>query len=106
LGEIHCFFKIWHGNFSGSDLPPTVFTLEDRSDFSREYGIPDYPLSPEVKSDPRTPIQSSGRDFSASGKGKSEASRRLNGRFQCGNNPGLCGVGISATRVCKRTGIL
>jgi hypothetical protein len=80
--------------------------LEDRSDFSREYGIPDYPLSPEVKSDPRTPIQSSGRDFSASGKGKSEASRRLNGRFQCGNNPGLCGVGISATRVCKRTGIL
>lgn len=50
---------LWRENFSGSDLPsPHVFTLEDRSNFSLESGIPDYPLSPEVKLDPRTPIQS------------------------------------------------
>lgn len=66
---------LWRENFAGSDLPPPpVFTLEDRSDFSPESGIPDYPLSPEAKSDPRTPIQSSGRDISTPGKNKSEAS--------------------------------
>jgi nuclear pore complex protein Nup53 len=48
--------------------------LEDLSDFSLESGVPDYPLSPEVKLDPRTPIQSSSQDFLTSGKGKSETS--------------------------------
>ncbi|KAF2301158.1 hypothetical protein GH714_020529 [Hevea brasiliensis] len=51
-----------------------MYTLEDRSDFSPESGIPDYPLSPEIKSDPRTPFQSSGRDFMTPVKSKSEAS--------------------------------
>lgn len=53
-----------------------MFTLEDRSDFSPESGIPDYPLSPEAKSDPRTPVQGSGRDFMTLTplKSKSEAS--------------------------------
>jgi nuclear pore complex protein Nup53 len=74
-GQAAAVSALWRENFSGSDLPPPpVFTLEDRSDFSPESGIPDYPLSPEVKSDPRTPIQSSGRDFSTSGKGKLETS--------------------------------
>jgi nuclear pore complex protein Nup53 len=66
---------LWRENFSGSDLPsPHVFTLEDRSNFSLESGIPDYPLSPEVKLDPRTPIQSFGQDFLTSGIGKLETS--------------------------------
>lgn len=32
---------------------------------------------------------------------ENEAFRGLNEGFQCGNNPGLCGVGISAVRVCS-----
>ncbi|KAL2493136.1 Nuclear pore complex protein [Abeliophyllum distichum] len=61
-------------NFAKSDLPPPpFFTLEDRSYFSPESGISDYLVSPEVRSDPRTPVQSSGRDFSTP-KSKSEAS--------------------------------
>lgn len=65
---------LWHENFANSDLPPPpVFTLEDRSDFSPESGIPDYPVSPEVKSDPRTQVQSAGREFSTP-VSKSEAS--------------------------------
>lgn len=31
---------------------------------------------------------------------ENEAFRKLNEGFQCGNNPGLCGVGISALRAC------
>jgi len=51
-GQAAAVSALWRENFSGSDLPPPpVFTLEDRSDFSPESGIPDYPLSPEVKSD-------------------------------------------------------
>lgn len=67
---------LWRESFGGSDLPPPpMYTLEDRSDFSPESGISDYPVSPEMKSDLRTPIQSSGRDFSSTpAKGKSEAS--------------------------------
>ncbi|KAE9585890.1 hypothetical protein Lal_00009891 [Lupinus albus] len=65
----------WRENFGRSDLPPPPFyTLEDRSDFSPESGIPDYQISPETKSDPRTPTQSSNRDFSTPLKTKSEAS--------------------------------
>ncbi|XWS18959.1 hypothetical protein CRYUN_Cryun32bG0089700 [Craigia yunnanensis] len=66
---------LWRENFGGSDLPPPpMYTLEDRSDFSPESGILDYPMSPEIKSDPRTPVQSSGRDFSTPAKSKSGAS--------------------------------
>lgn len=66
---------LWRENYGSSDLPPPpVFTLEDRSDLSPESGILDYQLSPEPKSDPRTPTQTSNREFSTPGKGKSEAS--------------------------------
>lgn len=52
-------------NYANSDLPPPpLFTLEDRSNFSPESGISDYMMSPELKSDPITPVQSSVRDFS------------------------------------------
>ncbi|WCJ40842.1 mitotic phosphoprotein N' end (MPPN) family protein [Euphorbia peplus] len=74
-GQAAAVSALWRENFGGSDLPPPpMFTLEDRSDFSPESGIPDYPLSPEAKSDPRTPGQSSGRDFMTPHKSKSEAS--------------------------------
>ncbi|XP_059641238.1 nuclear pore complex protein NUP35 [Cornus florida] len=73
-GQAAAVSALWRENFANSDLPPPpVFTLEDRSDFSPESGILDYPVSPEVKSDPRTPVQSSGRDF-LTPKSKSEAS--------------------------------
>ncbi|KAF7814233.1 nuclear pore complex protein NUP35 [Senna tora] len=66
---------LWRENFGGSDLPPPpVYTLEDRSDFSPESGIPDYQISPEPKSDIRTPIQTTNKEFSTPVKGKSEAS--------------------------------
>lgn len=74
-GQAAAVSALWRENFSGSDLPPPpVYTLEDRSDFSPESGIPDYPVSPEVRSDPRSPVQSSGRDFLTPAKSKSEAS--------------------------------
>lgn len=74
-GQAAAVSALWRENFAGSDLPPPpVYTLEDRSDFSPESGIPDYPMSPEVKSDPRNPLHSSGRDFSTPGKNRSEAS--------------------------------
>ncbi|KAJ9179238.1 hypothetical protein P3X46_011048 [Hevea brasiliensis] len=74
-GQAAAVSALWRDNFGGLDLPPPpMYTLEDRSDFSPEFGIPDYPPSPEVKSDPRTPIQSSGRDFMSPAKSKSEAS--------------------------------
>ncbi|KAL3840864.1 hypothetical protein ACJIZ3_025455 [Penstemon smallii] len=73
-GQAAAVSALWRENFASSDLPPPpIFTLEDRSDFSPESGIPDYPVSPEVKSDPRTPVQNSGRDYSTP-KSKSEAS--------------------------------
>ncbi|KAI3727252.1 hypothetical protein L1987_67064 [Smallanthus sonchifolius] len=50
---------LWRENFATSDLPPPpMFTLEDRSDFSPESGIQDYPVgSPERNSNPRTPAR-------------------------------------------------
>ncbi|XP_052175637.1 nuclear pore complex protein NUP35 [Diospyros lotus] len=73
-GQAAAVSALWRENFSSSDLPPPpVFTLEDRSDFSPESGIPDFPVSPEVKSDPRTPVTGSGREFSTP-KSKSEVS--------------------------------
>lgn len=73
-GQAAAVSALWRENFANSDLPPPpVFTLEDRSDFSPESGIPDYPISPEVKSDPRTPFQGSGKEFSTP-KSKSEDS--------------------------------
>ncbi|CAK9161523.1 unnamed protein product [Ilex paraguariensis] len=73
-GQAAAVSALWRENFANSDLPPPpVFTLEDRSDFSPESGIPDYMVSPEIKSDPRTPVLSSGKEF-ATLKSKSEAS--------------------------------
>lgn len=74
-GQAAAVSALWRENFGNSDLPPPpVFTLEDRSgsDFSPEYGISDYPVSPEIKSDPRTPVRS--HDFSSPVKNKSNAS--------------------------------
>ncbi|KAK8519728.1 hypothetical protein V6N13_104848 [Hibiscus sabdariffa] len=74
-GQAAAVSALWQENFGGSDLPPPpMYTLEDRSDFSPESGILDYPMSPEIMSDPRNPIQSSGRDFSTPGKINSGAS--------------------------------
>ncbi|PON54329.1 Nucleoporin, NUP [Parasponia andersonii] len=74
-GQAAAVSALWRANFVGSDLPPPpVFTLEDRSDFSPESGIPEYPVSPEIRSDPRSPVQSSSRDFLTPLKSKSEAS--------------------------------
>ncbi|GMI93781.1 hypothetical protein like AT3G16310 [Hibiscus trionum] len=62
-------------NSGGSNLPPPpMYTLEDRADFSPESGGLDYLISPEIKSDPRTPVQTSGRDFSTPAKSKSGGS--------------------------------
>ncbi|KAK6795907.1 hypothetical protein RDI58_009362 [Solanum bulbocastanum] len=73
-GQAAAVSALWRENFASSDLPPPpVFTLEDRSDVSPESGIPDYITSPEIKSDPRTPVLNSGREFSTP-KSKSEAS--------------------------------
>ncbi|KAL6568186.1 Nucleoporin nup35 [Orobanche hederae] len=64
-GQAAAVSALWRENFASSDLPPPpAFTLEDRYDLSPESGILDYPVSPEVKSDPRTPVQSSGREYS------------------------------------------
>ncbi|CAN1168414.1 Nuclear pore complex protein NUP35 [Linum perenne] len=74
-GQAAAVSALWRENLGGSDLPPPpMFTLEDRSDFSPESGIPDYPLSQEAKSDPRTPSQGFGRELVTPTKGKSEAS--------------------------------
>ncbi|KAH7547234.1 hypothetical protein FEM48_Zijuj01G0288100 [Ziziphus jujuba var. spinosa] len=74
-GQAAAVSALWRENFGGSDLPPPpVYTLEDRADFSPESGIPDYPVSPEAKSDPRTPVRSASRDFSTPLKSKSDAS--------------------------------
>lgn len=73
-GQAAAVSALWKENFANSDLPPPpMFTLEDRSDFSPDSGIQDYPISPEAKSDPRSPFQSSGKDLSTP-KSKSEAS--------------------------------
>ena len=43
---------LWRENFKESDLPPPpAFTLDDRSEISPERGLPDWPVSPEVKPD-------------------------------------------------------
>ncbi|XP_047327378.1 nuclear pore complex protein NUP35-like isoform X2 [Impatiens glandulifera] len=61
-GQAAAVSALWRENFASSDLPPPpVFTLEDRADLSPEFGLPDFPTSPEIKSDPRSP---GGRDFS------------------------------------------
>ncbi|XP_039053748.1 nuclear pore complex protein NUP35-like [Hibiscus syriacus] len=74
-GQAAAVLALWEENFGCSDLPPPpMYTLEDRSDFSPEVGIPDYPMSPKIKSDPRSPVKSSGRDFSTPAKINSGAS--------------------------------
>lgn len=74
-GQAAAVSALWRESGGGSDLPPPpLYTLEDRSDFSPESGILDYPVSPEVKSDSRSPVHSFGRDFSTPVKSKSEAS--------------------------------
>lgn len=72
-GQAAAVCALWRENYRTSDLPPPpIFTLGDRSGLSPESGIPDYPMSPEIKSDPRTPVQSSGREFLNPLKSKSE----------------------------------
>ncbi|ESQ48301.1 hypothetical protein EUTSA_v10021095mg [Eutrema salsugineum] len=74
-GQAAAVSALWRENFGGSDLPPPpMYTLDDRSDFSPESGIADYSVSPDVKSDRRTPFQSSGKNVVTPGKGKLEAS--------------------------------
>ncbi|KAL3528710.1 hypothetical protein ACH5RR_008032 [Cinchona calisaya] len=73
-GQAAAVSALWRENFANSDLPPPpILTLEDRSDISPEFGNVDYPVSPEVRSDPRTPMNSFGGEFSTL-KRKSEAS--------------------------------
>ncbi|PKU76470.1 nuclear pore complex protein NUP35-like [Dendrobium catenatum] len=51
----------WHENFGGSEPPPPpVFTLEDRLEFSPEPTLGEFPASPELGSDSRTPNPSRG----------------------------------------------
>ncbi|KAK8629087.1 hypothetical protein V6N13_077944 [Hibiscus sabdariffa] len=93
-GQAAAVSTLWQEkNFGGSDLPPPpMFTLEDHSDFSPESGIPDYPMSPEIKSDPRSPVQSFGRDLSTPTKIKSGASTSfaiLNGQQNQQNSMSL-----------------
>ncbi|CDY30157.1 BnaC05g37050D [Brassica napus] len=74
-GQAAAVSALWRENLGGSDLPPPpMYTLDDRSDFSPESGIADYSASPDVKSETRTPFQSSGKNFVTPGKGKLEAS--------------------------------
>lgn len=74
-GQAAAVSALWRENFGGSDLPPPpMYTLDDRSDFSPESGIADYSGSPDLKSERRTPFQSSGTNFVTPGKGKLEAS--------------------------------
>ncbi|PQQ17458.1 nuclear pore complex protein NUP35 [Prunus yedoensis var. nudiflora] len=74
-GQAAAVSALWRESGGGSDLPPPpLYTLEDRSDFSPESGIPDYPVSPEIKSDPRTPVHGFGRDSLTPVKNRSEAS--------------------------------
>ncbi|CAG7877414.1 unnamed protein product [Brassica rapa] len=74
-GQAAAVSALWRENLGGSDLPPPpMYTLDDRSDFSPESGIADYSASPDVKSERRTPFQSSGKNVVTPGKGKLEAS--------------------------------
>eukprot|EP00262_Sarcandra_glabra_P001892 TRINITY_DN12071_c0_g1_i1.p1 TRINITY_DN12071_c0_g1~~TRINITY_DN12071_c0_g1_i1.p1 ORF type:complete len:332 (-),score=41.21 TRINITY_DN12071_c0_g1_i1:211-1206(-) len=55
-GQAAAVSALWRENFGGVDPPPPpVFTLEDRSDFSPESGLGDYSMSPEIRSEKRTP---------------------------------------------------
>ncbi|KAI3521551.1 hypothetical protein L1887_11022 [Cichorium endivia] len=67
-GQAAAVSALWRENFATSDLPPPpMFTLEDRSDFSPESGIQDYPVvSPEPNSNPRTPARTPAKNFSTS----------------------------------------
>lgn len=77
-GQAAAVSALWRENIGGSDLPPPpMLTLEDRSDFSPESGIPDYPVSPDTISDPRTPLQNSDRDFMAPVRSRFDASTSL-----------------------------
>ncbi|XP_043723012.1 nuclear pore complex protein NUP35 [Telopea speciosissima] len=74
-GQAAAVSALWRENFGGADPPPPpIFTLEDRADFSPESGIVDYPMSPETKSEMRTPVRDSRRDSLSPLKSKSEAS--------------------------------
>lgn len=87
-GQAAAVSALWRENFANSDLPPPpVFTLEDRFDHSPESGLSDYPISPEVKSDPRTPpVQSLGREFSTP-KSKSDVSTSYAGTSKQQQSP-------------------
>ncbi|XP_010545674.1 PREDICTED: nuclear pore complex protein NUP35 [Tarenaya hassleriana] len=77
-GQAAAVSALWRENFGGSDLPPPpMYTLEDRSDFSPESGIADYSASPDIKSDKRSPFQSSGKDVVTPAKGNGSMSFSL-----------------------------
>lgn len=96
---------LWRENFGSSDLPPPpVFTLEDRSDFSPESGILDYQVSPETKSDNRTPIQTPNREFSTPAKSKSEASTSYAFRGLQQNHQGSPGLNWWSPATAKSGG--
>lgn len=72
-GQAAAVSALWRENFANSDLPPPpMFTLEDRSDFSPESGIQDYPVgSPEHNSNPRTTARTPSNKFFPSSPNKS-----------------------------------
>ncbi|KAK9066233.1 hypothetical protein SSX86_013554 [Deinandra increscens subsp. villosa] len=72
-GQAAAVSALWRENFATSDLPPPpMFTLEDRSDFSPESGIQDYPAgSPEHYSNPRTPSRTPSNKFFSTSPNKS-----------------------------------
>lgn len=83
-GQAAAVSALWRENFSSSDLPPPpVFTLEDRADFSPETGIADYPMSPEARSDQRTPIPGQGSG------GRTLSLTSLNGRSEPSTSYGV-----------------
>ncbi|GAA0142107.1 transporter [Lithospermum erythrorhizon] len=72
-GQAAAVSALWRENFSNSDLPPPpAFTLEDRSDFSPEFGgAMEYSTSPQLAS--ATPFNNGGKEASTPPKNKSEA---------------------------------
>lgn len=104
-GQAAAVSSLWRENFGSSDLPPPpVFTLEDRSDFSPESGILDYQISPEAKSDTRTPIQTSNKEFSTPVKSKSEASTSYALRGVQQNQQGSPGLSWWSPTTAKSVG--
>ncbi|MQM08070.1 hypothetical protein Taro_040920 [Colocasia esculenta] len=55
-GQAAAVSALWRDNLGGLEPPPPpVFTLDERADFSPENGLAELPLSPDFKSETRTP---------------------------------------------------